>query len=363
LWKPPPGSWGWPAALRKIPAFFSFVYYFRMPRAQRTPATDARRLVKLWLPASLLAAMDEVIRSTRAYNGREDFVAEAISDRIADERARPNTISPPSLEIGERPNEVDRGLVLALWESASVVTAPGFRIKEPMLGLHNRDYPTLWAADLLANIVAARGEALSWIHFVARAASAAWTASEALAALDDDRTEGTLKATVAFPKNPLKRNASEARFTEHMLGSLRQGRASGPLFALGLAGIAEGAAPDRIAPTKAGLALLRALRAAGLGPRPPHPPRAWFTFRDHLKSALPADLRQWTIVLEALAEGPSPEEAAVRFQGTWQGSTAQTNINGYVSRGREWGLVEPKLAEGRYKLTPLGIRTVEEATK
>jgi hypothetical protein len=304
--------------------------------------------------------MDEVIRDTRAYNGREDFIAEAISDRIAEERTRPLTsVRVPVVMEGPKP-ESGGGLVLALWENTSVVTAPLLRLNAPLVGLHNRDFPTLWAVDLLAGMVAARGEPLSWIHYLARTASAAWAASDSLAELDDARSEQTLKASVGFPKNPLKRSASEARFTEHMLGTLRQGKASGPVFALGLVGLAEGPIADRVAPTKPGLALLRELRAAGLSPRPPHPPRAWLAFRGHLQSVLPADLGQWFDVLRVIAAAPTTDEVAVQFQDRWVGSAVQSNINSYVSRGREWGLVEPKLTDGRYRLTPLGLREMEE---
>jgi len=308
--------------------------------------------------------MDDMIRSTRGYNGREDFVAEAIRDRVAEERTRPFEAGQPALSVeSSAPVLTERTAVLALWGGTAVATAPAIRLKEPLLGLHNRDYPTLWATDLLATIVAARGEALSWIHFVARAASAAWTMSEALRETDEGRSEGAVKASVGFPGNLLKRSASEARFTEHMLGRLRQGTAFGPIFAMGLVGISEGPVADRVAPTKAALALLKALREAGLNPRPPHSPRAWLAFRDHVRAVLPSDLSQWLDVLRAIGARPTSAEIVVAFQDRWPRNAAQTNLNGYVSRGREWGLIEPRLVDGRYQLTPLGMREIAEASQ
>ena len=72
--------------------------------------------------------MDDVIRGTRAYSGREDFVAEAVSDRLGDERARTAAVaqSLTLVEEGES-GELRSGLVLALWQQTSVVTAPQVR--------------------------------------------------------------------------------------------------------------------------------------------------------------------------------------------------------------------------------------------
>ena len=39
---------------------------------------------------------------------------------------------------------------------------------------------------------------------------------------------------------------------------------------------------------------------------------------------------------------------------------AETNCTGYVSRSREWGLVEPELVDGRYRLTQLGSTVAAE---
>jgi len=42
-------------------------------------------------------------------------------------------------------------------------------------------------------------------------------------------------------------------------------------------------------------------------------------------------------------------------------TTAETNCMGFVSRSREWGLVLPRLLDGRYLLTTLGVALVEQA--
>ena len=38
----------------------------------------------------------------------------------------------------------------------------------------------------------------------------------------------------------------------------------------------------------------------------------------------------------------------------WSPATASSVAQGYVARAREWGLVEPRLIEGRYWLTDIG---------
>jgi hypothetical protein len=300
--------------------------------------------------------MDELIRLSRAYNGRDDFLLEAVRDRIADEREGRPRVSKPEVLTG---SPVSGGPALALWADATVLTAPIFKLDGPLGGLHNRDYPTLWAADLLASMVAARGEPVGWIHFITRVCSAAWEVSEQLGQLDEDRGE-LIKASIGFPRNRMNRAASEERFADHMVGALRDGKASGPIFSLGLAGAADGPAPDRIAPTRVGIRLLTALRDAGINARPPHPSTAWALFRDHLSKVLKADLEDWITVVRAVADAPTPEVLIQRFRDRWTGSSGQTNVNGYISRAREWGLVEPKLVEGHYWLTGLGRAEVEE---
>jgi hypothetical protein len=120
---------------------------------------------------------------------------------------------------------------------------------------------------------------------------------------------------------------------------------------MGLAGLVDS---DMVAPTKLGLAVLQAVAAAGITPRPPHPSGAWIAFRTHIARVLPADLRMLILVLRAIAERPSPEDLVAQFVAEWGGSMAQTNVSGYVSRAREWGLIQPSLVDGRYTLTEHG---------
>jgi Arc/MetJ-type ribon-helix-helix transcriptional regulator len=320
--------------------------------------SGARRLVKTWLPPDVVAEMDELIRSSRAYNGRDDFIVEALADRMAEERQHRQALLPRPAVAATSTGVTEKGAAqvgttLGLWQSQTAPTGPPVKCLGALGGLHNRDYPTLWAADLLASLSAARGEPVSWMHYVPRAASAARDFADQLAALDEDRTLDDMKAAIGFPRNSSKRLASEQRFTEHMLGSIRQGQPAGPLFALGLAGLVDQSS-DRVAPTKAGLALLKALAEGGITPRPPHRAECWSLFREHIKTRAQPEYDTWLAVLSQVAEQPSPTQLVAVFKDVWAGAAGQTNVSGYISRSREWGLVAPKLVDGKYRLTDLG---------
>lgn len=325
--------------------------------------TEARRLVKTWLPPDVVAEMDDIIRSSRAYNGRDDFICEALADRIAEERQHRQTLLPRPAVVSSASRSAEQGLApagatLGLWPSQTAATASPLKGLGALGGLHNRDYPTLWAADLLASLSAARGEPISWMHYVPRAASAARDFADQLSALDEDRALDDMKASTGFPKNPSKRLASEQRFTEHMLGNIRQGRPGGPLFTLALAGLVDRTS-DRIAPTKVGLTLLMALSEAGITPRPPHPAEGWSLFREHIRTHARPEYDTWVGVLSQVAEQPSPPQLVAIFKDVWPGATGQTHVSGYISRSREWGLVAPKLVDGTYRLTDLGVREIK----
>src|SRR3989442_14040841 len=68
--------------------------------------SQAIRLVKTWLPVQLVQELDEaVVASSGAYSGRDDFIREAIADRIAEDRMRPNGDAGPL--VGLRPDHKD----------------------------------------------------------------------------------------------------------------------------------------------------------------------------------------------------------------------------------------------------------------
>jgi hypothetical protein len=349
-----------------------------MPKArQSADPAEALRLVKTWLPASVVRDMDHTILAANgAYNGRDDFIREAIADRVAEERSRPEKGTAPALLLHSSTKR-EKQLRRALQNPTSVrephdfeayssdaPTLPHHEVGGILYGLHNRDFPTLWVARSLLTMASERRAPLPWPEFISTVMEAAWNIGAQLARMDVERGADEQKASVGFPANAEKRHSSEARFLEHMVGVPdRPSGPTGPLFAMKLAGVERKTdAFVVVAPTCEARVLWQRLLSAGFGTkeRPPHPPEAWWVFGEHLQSHLRGDYNAWMRVVRAIGDGPMRDELITRFSAEWAGAAAATNIAGYISRGREWGLVEPKLREGRYVLTKLGRLAVEE---
>ena len=113
------------------------------------------------------------------------------------------------------------------------------------------------------------------------------------------------------------------------------------------------AARPAIAPTEGALHLLDDLLARGLSATLPHPEAVTRRWLDHVAANAPEEHSAWMSVLAALRGRPTRTELVSMFP-EWEGSRADTNCTGYVSRGREWGLVAPELSNGHYDLTALG---------
>jgi hypothetical protein len=312
--------------------------------------------VKVWLDLDLVRAMDlAIVESAGGYEDRADFVAEAIRDRIAEDRqARPQPVVVPLRPQPSAPNPAD---TFGAWTQQEVPTADRTPGSPTNFGLHNRDLPTLWTLDQLGRHVTAAGGPVSWDAFVADVLTAAWEEGARLATADL-RDAGSLKTSAGFPTNPRKRAATEARFLQHFLG-VPGPRNTGPFFVFGLVGLIGDPPAAAVAPTCAAVSLMRELASIGGLGRPPFPPPAWVAFRSHLVENSPAELDQWLRVLGIVAHGPD-RQALVERCDWWQGTQADTNAMSYVARAREWGLIEPKLIEGAYRLTPLGEQAVEE---
>jgi hypothetical protein len=116
---------------------------------------------------------------------------------------------------------------------------------------------------------------------------------------------------------------------------------------------------ERIAPTEQGLRLLGRLLDADLSDELPHGPEVFWPWWSYLEEAAPDERRAWARVLRELRTGPTRVELISRFP-EWPGTTAETNCMGFVSRSREWGLVQPRLLDGRYLLTALGVALIEQ---
>ena len=341
----------------------------------RQPPTAAKRLVKTYLPVELVRNMDALILSSSgAYADRSEFVAEAIADRLAEEAHgnghHPTLVEPEPVTIKAAPEPscpapideeaVSFGDWLDGWSGINGKTVlPAAQGPSANFGLHNRDLPTLWSLDWLGRLVDRSGEPIPWRQFETQIIPHAWAMGRQLQAADI-KTGAVIKSAAGFPTNTHKREASERRFFEHAAGAIATHN-RGPLFAFRAIGV-QPVDDDNylVAPTKAGVALLTNLIATGFTTLPPFPAKAWATFAAHLHEWAPEELALWLRVLLVVAEEPD-RETLVRRCDWWTGSTADTNVAGYVARGREWGLVDLKLVAGRYRLTELGRSEVAYA--
>jgi hypothetical protein len=97
---------------------------------------------------------------------------------------------------------------------------------------------------------------------------------------------------------------------------------------------------------------------SGLTVGQPHPPELARAFLAHLREYASPDHWGFEHVLQTVAERPTRVELVDAFQQArpdWRESVAATNAQGYVARAHEWGLIAPKVVEGRYELTDFGL--------
>jgi hypothetical protein len=333
--------------------------------------------VKVLLDADLVRRMDRrILVSSGAYQDRGEFIAEAIADRLTEEEAlieqeavvehtlarapdtsavaedshriRPATSSPQFVVI--EPPPLDATVEMGRWRNNGHIpttqVAPTVSIN---FGLHNRDLPTLWALDRLTLMAGQRGEPVSWDDFLHRLRGEGADAGSLLRHRDLAMST-SLGAGIGFPKPGAKREASIERFIAAAVGNKR--RADGPFFVLALAGFTD-EQRTRIAPSEPGLRVLRDMLERDLGPSLPQPPAAFERWWHFIANLAPAEHAAWRKVLRVVVDEPTREELVIRFP-EWPGHVATTNTVGFISRSREWGLVEPDLIEQRYRLTELG---------
>lgn len=226
----------------------------------------------------------------------------------------------------------------------------------PLFGLHNRDFASLWAAHHLGGMTA---DSLVPIETYYRSVvDAAWKFGEKLTML----TGGSRSAVTAlFPTNVEKREAAEEAFRSFALGTANRVdgvvRASGPLFQWALCGIEYSADQLMVGLTPEGHELLQDL--AELALTLPQPPGLATRFLRHLARFAPGDWWGFRLILEAARDGISRSDLVGLFaeaEPNWTVNECATNTAGYVSRTREWGLLEMKQVARQYRLTEFGAQ-------
>jgi hypothetical protein len=222
--------------------------------------------------------------------------------------------------------------------------------------LHNRDYPSLWATAQIGEITSAGP--ISWDACAEEVLRRAWAFGEVLRSLD---APGERRSAL-FPTNEEKRASSEAAFKSFGLGRIsRTGASVGPIFQWKLCGLFSCAGRE---PTIALLDTAPELfdRLEGLSAETPHKPAHANAFLEHIRRSNPADFDMITFVLDAVAHSPTRQSlvedvSTMMSESHASTDTAATYASGYIARAREWGLVEPKLIDGTYRLTAFGEDT------
>lgn len=233
---------------------------------------------------------------------------------------------------------------------------------EPLLGLHSRDYVSIWALHRLARYTL-EGP-IDYDRYLDRVTKAAWYFGHQLRRLEQE--EKGRKLTILFPTNLAKRPSAERGFQNFAVGSLtRKGdhddlSAAGPLFAWrAIQAIAGGSNATGL--TSQGLRLLHELD--GISLELPHSPILAQRFLVYLAEHAPADRWGFDQVLRVAVDSPNREELVRHFAAQhpeWTAATAGSVVQGYVARAREWGLLEPRLVDGRYWLTETGRELVRD---
>lgn len=348
----------------------------------------SQRIVKVPFPISLIRRMDEAVIAGRGgFQTRMELMREAVENLLnelefpeagAEPGSQGVTVSPPAEpDENGRPSLIDELVAavpvwereeLALGDLAATALRPPTSAPQlivsgaasvpdgPLLGLHNRDYVSIWALHRLARYT--EGGPIPQDDYLRRVTKAAWFFGAQLRGLEA-RDLGR-KLTVLLPTNATKQPSAERGFQSFAVGSAGRRsedgslRATGPLFAWQAIQV-EMMDDLTVGLTDHGWQLLRDLD--GLSLDLPHAPDLMSRFLGYLANHAPGDSWGFDHLLEVVAGGPDREALVASFaegHPEWTASTASSIAQGYVARAREWGLVEPTLVEGRYWLTDVG---------
>jgi hypothetical protein len=320
------------------------------------------RPVKILLPADLADRVDEAVTSELGgFRDRHSLAAAAIDAYLLDllyanESDQPVQASeglPGSVTVR---SAADLAAVAALPRGRPTVDTVSALVDEPLLGLHNRDWPSLWALSVLGELAA---EAVTpWRSFLPEVTIRAWEVAEKIKEMS---ASGGRKPTALLPTNKAKAHAAESAFQSFGVASVgrrpdRDGKfaVSGPLplwraiaFVIEDGELCAGV-------TGRGWDLLGQM--AGLTPAAPHGPEMAEMFFRFLRDRSRTDWWGFETMLAIVAGSPTRDHYIEGFTlaREWRASVAASAAQGYLARGREWGLVEPKIVDGRYVLTDFG---------
>lgn len=333
------------------------------------------RIIRVALPTQLIRKVDELILSgVGGFATRGEFILDAVQERVVELLFGTSSEVDSRFEASEDlpvvtvshdgdaslpPSTIDDTRLASL-PSVFTIDSVDLAVREGVLfGLHNRDYPSLWVASLLASWT--QDGPLEWLEAQRRATSAAWDFGRVLLAVER-QTGG--KHTALFPTNLDKRKGAESVFREFAIGSVndKDGElaVAGPLFQWRLVHAVRQDNTVVVALSEAGLDLLK--RLDGMTVEEPHQQKYADEFLAHVRRFASGDFWGFEQLLLAIGtNGATRAEVIAHFMtvaNEWTENESSTNAAGYVARAREWGLVEPKQEGGKYLLTEYGMTSL-----
>lgn len=297
------------------------------------------------------------------------FVPEPEALALMPPKRSPGTTGPPddaprlAQELGIPPIDDPAMTALHPVPPGFSLPADGNVADEPLFGLHNRDYPSLWALHRLAQLTS--DGPMPFSTFRDLATQEAGRFALALWPLEERRRPGEPRLTALFPRGvSLSRGTAGTYFAQAAIGSTHKDRRTGemrlhgPFFVWRVATLDGGGPKARIAMTDFGYRLLEELD--GITIATPHEPGHAVAFLRHLRAHAPGDFAAFAVLLEGARDGADRDELVDRYveRFDWEGRVPETNLQGYVGRAREWGLVTP--GRGIYALTEFGAHAVRE---
>ena len=251
-------------------------------------------------------------------------------------------------------------------------------------GMHNRDYPSLWAASKICEM--SKDGLIPYEDAIRQILPEAWIMGEQLMELDEaNKQKGkarVAKLSALFPTNKEKRKQAEIHFTWFAIGweakndsgqllgddatleaeqpeewEAKNGSVQllGPLPDWKVIGFENSPDGMKIGMTEIGVRLLEDL--VGLTVVQPHPPEMAQKFFDYLKLHSPVDWIGFINMMKSASQRHRRHEMIEVFANQWPAITAtnaETHTAGFVARGREWGLVDMKMQDKCYVLTDFG---------
>lgn len=358
------------------------------------------RILRIPLPVELIREMDELVEGNAGgMESRAEFAREAIEamalelrhgvfeslssgvikgdsrpevslDGPGEQVVKPVIVSRSDADAAKAPAFERSTILMSIEETAlseppavSYYCSPQQDFSRYMYGMHNSDYPSLWAASRICEMT--KDGPIPFEDAVRQILPEAWSLGERLKQLDEvnkqqGRAKG-VKLSALFPTNKLKSKQSEGKFSNFAVGwpsknSSEQTEWQGPLPEWKVIGIEEGPEGNMVGMTEVGRQLLQNLSGLTVAqPAQPHPPELAYRFFEHLRQHDPSDWIGFITMLKAASLRLSRKKAIQMFANQWPDQIEHgKNTQGYVARGREWGLIEMAQIDRCYVLTDFG---------